>query len=398
MNYDEQEKIKTQLESEKQKYISMADAIFDHPEWGFEEVFASGLLTEELEKNGFAVERGVGEIPTAFRAVYENGTPGEGPNIGLLCEYDAIKGMGHGCGHHIQGPAVLAAAEAVKKLCRDKAYRLIVYGTPAEETAGGKILMKEKGCFQDIEVALMMHPSPTTTTDVKCMALITYHVTFHGKAAHAAMAPDKGRSALDAILLAAHGMECLREHVKEDTRLHYTILDAGGPSNAVPAKAAAEFCIRSYNTDYLLTVAERVRDIFKGASLMTGTQFEISEQPFFMAKIPVLSLNQILMSHAENFNAPTIRPPREKTGSTDFGNVMYDVPGSCIRVAFVSEGAAAHSQDYLDAGKCEDAHRCLVVAAEILAGTCIDLIEEPELLQKVREEFAEKKKRWGKEL
>lgn len=392
---DSTRQINTYIDSKRNTYCSMADEIFDHPESGFEETFACGLLTGYLEKEGFQVERGIAGIPTAFRAVYGSGQGG--PSIGLLCEYDAIMGMGHACGHHAQGPAVLAAADAVKTLCKDKPYRLVIYGTPAEETDGGKILMKERGCFQDIDVALMMHPSPTTTTDIKCMALIPYQVTFYGKASHAAMAPEKGRSALDAILLAAHGIECLREHVKEDTRLHYTILDAGGPSNAVPSKASAEFCIRSYNTDYLLTVAERVKKIMEGAALMTETRYEIIEKPVFQAKIPVLSLNRTLMNRAEEFNAPSIRPPREKTGSTDFGNIMYDIPGSCIRVAFVPEGTSAHSQEYLDAGKSEAAHLCTATAAKILAGTCIDLIEKEELLEEVKKEFHDKKEAMGKE-
>ena len=240
---------------------ALSDDIFDHPEVGYEEYRASGLLCDLLEREGFAVERGIAGIPTAFRAVYENGVGG--PSMGLLCEYDALEGIGHACGHHTQGPCTVGAALAVKETVKDQPYRLVIYGTPAEETVGGKIQMKERGCFQDIDVALMMHPSPTTTTDVKCMAMATYQVTFHGISAHAAMSPESGRSALDAVMLAAHGIECLREHVKEDTRLHYTIKDAGGPSNVVPATAKAEFCMRSYNTDYLYGVMERVKKIIR---------------------------------------------------------------------------------------------------------------------------------------
>lgn len=381
----------TEIDFLKEKLVCMADRIFDHPEAGFQETYACGLLTEFLRNEGFQIETGTGGIDTAFRAVWENGTGG--PSIGLLYEYDALENIGHACGHHMQGPAILGAAAALKRLCRDVPYRLVVYGTPAEETIGGKILMKERGCFQDIDVALMMHPSPTTTTDVKCMALATYEVVFHGTSAHAAMSPEKGRSALDALLLTAHGIECLREHVKEDTRLHYTILNGGGASNVVPASASAELCMRSYNTAYLKTVTERVRKIIEGAALMTETTFEIRERPFFQAKVPVLSLNRILMEHAEELNAPVIRPPREKTGSTDFGNVMFDVPGSCIRVAFVPEGTPAHSQAYLDAGKGEAASLCTVLAAKILAASVWDLISQPERLSEIRGEFVQTKQK-----
>jgi amidohydrolase len=368
----------------------MADAIFDHPETGGEERHACHLLCAYLAEQGFAVETGVGGLETSFRAVYEYGNGG--PSIGLLCEYDALAGFGHGCAHHLQGPAIVAAAKAVKDVCMDNPFKLVVYGTPDEEVHGGKITMKQNGCFRDIDVALMMHGSSTTTTDVRCMALKTSIVTFHGKASHAAIAPDKGRSALDALLLAFHGVEFLREHVLDDTRMHYAILNGGGPGNVVPAEASGEFTLRSYDTGYVLSLTERLLDIFKGAALMTGTSYEVSELPFLMAKIPVLSLNELLMENARAVHAPTIRPPREKTGSTDFGNVMYEVPGSCIRLAFVPENATSHSQIYLDAGKSNAAHDATRFAAEILAMTTRDLITDPIKLEKVRQEFLMKKK------
>lgn len=370
----------------KSKYITdMADDIFNHPETGFEEFYGCELLTNQLRENNFSVETGIAGLKTAFRAVYENGLGG--PSIGLLCEYDALAEMGHGCGHHMQGPAILGAALAVKELLKDKSYKLVVYGTPAEETEGGKINMQEQGCFTDIDVALMMHGGPTTTTDVKCMAMTSFHVTFFGESAHAALMPDKGRSALDAILLSCNGIEFLREHVKEDTRLHYTILNAGGASNVVPAKAEAEFCMRSYNSAYLEKVVERVENVIKGASLMTGTTYNIKRLPTYQGKVPVLSLNKILMDNAHLVNAPTIRSPREKTGSTDFGNVMYNIPGSCIRVAFVPEGTSSHSKEYIEAGKTKAAHDCTIYAAKILANTCYDLIANPVLIKEVISEF-----------
>lgn len=390
---NEKEVAKQVVEREAASLARMADEIFDRPEIGCEERFASGLLIDYLAANGFQVERGAGGIDTAFRAVYENRSGG--PSIGLLCEYDAIAGFGHGCGHHMQSPAIAGAALAIKEACGDRSCKIVVYGTPDEEMNGGKIAMKENGCFRDIDVALMMHGSPTTTTDIKCMALKPFVVTFHGKSAHAAIAPEKGRSALDALLLSFHGVEFLREHVLDDTRIHYGIVNGGGPSNTVPAEAGGEFTVRSYDTRYALSVAGRVLNIFKGAALMTGTTYEVRELPFFMAKIPVLSLNQIIMENAKLVEAPNISPPREKTGSTDFGNVMYDVPGSCIRVSFVPLDASAHSQAYLDAGKSEDAHRAVLLGAKILAMTALDLILDPAKMEQVKEEFAMRKKALG---
>lgn len=370
--------------------VTMADEIFDNPEVGCAEHRASALLASYLRDAGFSVEMGAGGLETAFRAVHRRAFGG--PSIGLLCEYDAIEDMGHACAHHIQGPAVVGAALAAKELLDEKPFRLVVYGTPAEETTGGKIDMLEHGCFRDIDVALMCHGSPTTTTDVKCLAMSSFHVSFKGISSHAAISPEIGRSALDAILLSCHGVEFLREHVPSDIRMHYTILNAGGPENVVPHEASARFVLRSYDRDSLDSAVDRFKNIIAGASKMTETECRIREERRFDSKIPVLSLNEILMKNASLVNAPCIRPPREQTGSTDFGNVMYVVPGSCIRVAFVPEGTPPHSQAYIDAGKSREAHDAVLFAAKIMAAAIYDLVSDEKALGEVTREFASKKK------
>ena len=386
------EHIKHALEAYLPELTAIADQIYDLAEPGMEEFQSSKLLADYLQNHGFTVEMGIAGLPTAFRAVYEQGEGG--PSFGFLAEYDALKDIGHACGHHMQGPSVIGAALALKDICKEQSYKIVVYGTPAEETIGGKIIMQEKGCFQDIDIALMMHAAPTTCVDLRCMALECFYVNFHGVESHAAMSPDKGKSAFDAALLSFQGIEFLREHVKEDSRMHYTVLDAGGPSNIVPGRTRAEYTLRSYSTDYLENViVPRFYDIIKGACLMTGTTYDIERSYPFKAKIPCITLNDLIMENAGQFDAPQITGPREKTGSTDFGNVMYDVPGCCIRTAFVPEGTSAHSKEYLDAGKTDKAHAALRSGSEILAGTCVDILENPELLQKIKEEFQERKKK-----
>ena len=243
------EHIKHALEAYLPELTAMADQIYDLAEPGMEEFQSSKLLADYLQNHGFTVEMGIAGLPTAFRAVYEQGEGG--PSFGFLAEYDALKDIGHACGHHMQGPSVIGAALALKDICKEQSYKIVVYGTPAEETIGGKIIMQEKGCFQDIDIALMMHAAPTTCVDLRCMALECFYVNFHGVESHAAMSPDKGKSAFDAALLSFQGIEFLREHVKEDSRMHYTVLDAGGPSNIVPGRTRAEYTLRSYSTDYL---------------------------------------------------------------------------------------------------------------------------------------------------
>mgnify|MGYP005774228183 CR=1 FL=1 len=232
------------IDAHQEELIELSDRIFDHPEIGLQEYQACQWLTDYLERNGFAVERGVGGMETAFRAVYQQGNGG--PSFGLLCEYDALEKQGHACGHHLQGPCIIGAAMAIQQAVKDKPYRLVVYGTPAEENYSGKITMIQNGCFQDIDIALMMHMDGTTRVDVKSLANIKYSVIFHGVSAHAGRRPEDGKSALDGLLLSFQGIEFMREHVIDDVRMHYTVVDAGGPANVVPARAEGSFVLRSY--------------------------------------------------------------------------------------------------------------------------------------------------------
>jgi amidohydrolase len=379
------------IERQKEEILSMADYIHDHPEYDGEEYEASALLEDYLEKHGFAVERGLKDWPTAFRAEYHHGEGGV--RIGLLCEYDALRGLGHGCGHHMQGPSICAAAVALKEVDFAENYSIIVYGTPAEETSSAKVTMWENGCFRDIDVALMMHGGPDTCVDEKSLALTNYHVTFHGKGAHAALAPEKGRSALDALLLAFNGVEFLREHVRDDVRMHYTITETPGPENVVPAKAVGAFALRSYSRDVLNDVCKRFEKLIQGAAMMADVEYEIDVEKTLDNKVPCYALNKIIMDNAEAVGAPGIGPVRKKTGSTDFGNVTNHLPGSCIRVKFVPEGTASHSQEFVDAGKTQDGHDAVIYGAKILAGTAYDIITVPGTKEILWDDFTEAKKR-----
>ena len=382
------EKLRTYIDSICGELCGLSDDIFDHPECGGEERYAVERLTTFLRDQGFTVETGIAGLATAFLAVYQVGTGG--PSIGLLCEYDALKGFGHGCGHHMQGPAVLGAVAALRRcLGEGTPAKIVVYGTPAEETSMGKTIMLREGYFRDIDIALMTHANPETNVDVKSLALRSYRVKYHGVSAHAAIKPEDGRSALDALMLACHGLECLREHVRDDVRMHYAIRETSPLSNVVPDFVEASFVIRSYSTDYIETLVPRLEKVLRGAAMMTETTCEIIEKSHLDSKVPSYIINDLIMENARAVDAPQLGAPREKTGSTDFGNVLHTLPGACVRIAFVPRGTSSHSQEYLDAGKSDAAHLAVRLAAQILALTSWDVIENEGMLERIRAEFAE---------
>jgi len=381
---DEEQKIIEAIDSLQCELKDMSDYIFDHPELGHEEVKAHRLLCDYLERHGFSVQREVSGLATAFKAEYH--IDGGGPRVGLLCEYDALEGLGHACGHHMQGPAIVGAAIALKNILV-KPVTLLVYGTPAEETASGKLTMTAEGIFDDLDIVFMMHGSDSTTVDGKSLALHMIDFNFYGKAAHAAIAPEQGISALDGVLSFFNGMEFLREHVPDDVRMHGIITDGGKAANIVPEFASTQWYIRANTRAALDKVLERVKQVAEGAALQTGTRVELVTKKAYDNKFNVPSLNELLLTYAAKIDAPDISPPRKKTGSTDFSSVTYRVPGACIRVKYVDRGVSSHSQGWLDLGKSSQASETIVNGAKILALTVQHLVTHPEVLEHIKAEF-----------
>lgn len=387
---NDKKKLYSLIEEMRDQLVGISDFIHDNPETGNNEIKAYKLLTEIFEQAGFAVEKELIGLPTAFRASYSIGTGG--PNIGLLMEYDALEGLGHGCGHNMQAAAITGAALALIRGLDESPANIIVYGTPAEETTSAKLPMTKAGIFDNLDVALMMHASDRTTVDGKSLAVNLVDFVFTGKAAHAAIAPDKGISALDAVLMTFNGIEYLREHVPPDVRMHGIITDGGKAANIIPERAAAQFYIRANDRFHLDAVVERVYNVARGAALATGAKLSINEVKAYDNKINVQALNEIFLAHAEAVGAKDITPPRQYTGSTDFSCVTYRVPGACLRVAFVPFDTPSHSAEWVLAARSSEAHEALIVAAKAIAGSCYDLINNSELLRQVKLEFESAKK------
>ena len=256
--------------------------IHAHPELNYQEYHAARVLADTLERHGFQVERGVGGVETAFRAVMP-GRHEDGPTVALLAEYDALPGIGHGCGHNLIAMSNLGAGLGAMAAMPSLPGRLIVLGTPAEEGGGGKIRLLEAGVFADVDVALLSHPSSNRTIipdeipldQSWSLAMVGYRYVYHGKAAHAAVIPQEGINALNAVIHLFTGIDALRQHLRDDVRIHGIITDGGQAANVVPDFAAANFMLRSRDRDYLHEVVEKVRRVAEGAAQMTGARLEV---------------------------------------------------------------------------------------------------------------------------
>jgi len=287
---DEKAAVMQRIDAKRDHYATVAKQIWGFAELGYQEQKSSALLQQELEAAGFQVKAGVADIPTAFVATFGSGKP----VVAIIGEFDALPGLsqeaqsaqrhaieengaGHGCGHNLLGTGALAAAVAVKEwLAAGHAGTLRYYGTPAEEGGSGKVYMVRAGLFSDVDVAVSWHPadrnsaSPTSST-----ANITGKFRFHGLAAHAAAAPERGRSALDAVEAMDYMVNMMREHVPQETRIHYIITRGGAAPNIVPDFAEAYYYARQPNMKILDSIWERIVDAAKGAALGTGTRMEL---------------------------------------------------------------------------------------------------------------------------
>ncbi|KAB2336848.1 M20 family metallopeptidase [Cytobacillus depressus] len=369
----------------KEELFSLSSYIHSNPELGNQEYKAVEAITAILSSNGFEVESGIAGLETAFKARFTKGTGG--PTIGILCEYDALKNLGHGCGHNLQPSVALGAAISLSKLEETPPFTIEVFGTPAEETTSGKIPLTERGYFDHLDIALMMHAGDRTTVDGRSLALDSFEFVFEGKESHAAVAPENGISALDGVLMTFNGIEYLREHVRSDVRIHGIITDGGIAPNIVPGRSAAKFAVRASDRPYLNHVSERVLNVARGAALATGTKVEIIRHKSLENKLNVQTLNDTLLENAKLIGADNITPPRERTGSTDFSIVTHRVPGACIRTAFVPIGTSNHTKEWVQASNSPEGNKAIMTAAKIIGSTCLDIIYSKELLEKIKQDY-----------
>jgi len=360
-----------------------------NPEVGFQETKAAGWLTQYLAENAFSVEIGICDLPTAFRAVYGEGEP----RIAILAEYDALPEMGHACGHNIIAVSAVGAGVASKAAVDQLGGSVLVIGTPAEEIYGGKVVMIDRGAFDGVDMAMMVHPGTHDTAVTQALACQTLEVEFFGRASHAAAYPEVGINALEAMIQSFTAINSLRQHIKDRARIHGIITDGGEAANIVPAHSAATFIVRAEGDEYLDELKLRVIGCFEGAALASGARLEYRwAEVRYSAMRNNLTLAALFQQNMEALGRRIkLTDPDSSFGSTDMGNVSQVVPGIHPRVAIAPEGIVVHSPQFAQAAASEAGSRGLYDAAKAMAMTVVDLLVAPETVGRIREEFRQGK-------
>jgi amidohydrolase len=360
--------------------------IHSHPELGWETPQAVHWLTEPLVEAGIKTEVGVAGLSSSFLAECA-GTGGDGPFVAILAEYDALRGIGHGCGHNLIGTAAIAAGLAVKAAAPDLPGRLLVIGTPFEEGGGGKVVMVEKGLFKSCDAAMMCHPNNRSMVMRGGLASVHIIFRFHGKASHAAAAPEKGISALDAVLQLFFGINQLRQFAPQGYRIHGIITHGGVAPNVVPEFAEAEFIVRATNRRALLGLKKKVLAVAESAALATGARLEFEEGITYAERNESPPLSQ---AFAANLTSMGVRvdPPAKGIGSSDMGNVAEVCPAIHPYVKICDESISTHSGDFAQAAKSPAGKEGMLQAAKGLAMTALDLFYDDSLLARVKADFA----------
>ena len=380
------EQLSARIDSLRPELERIGREIYANPEIGYEEHKAAGWLADLLRKQGFSVEPGVADTPTAFVATRRHGT---GPTIAFLAEYDALRGLGHGCGHNLIAMASTGAGIALAGALDRLSGRVQVIGTPAEEGGGGKIRLIRGGIFQEVDAAMMFHPDTRTQVLHWALAVTHMHFEFTGRAAHASGDPEKGINALDAFVLAYNGISMLRQHIKEGARLHGFLIEGGTAPNIIPERTRGEFLVRARDQGYMEEMVQKVKNIFQGAALATGCSVKLTfdEDPYTdLRNNPVLA-----RLFEENLQRLGIDPvegvPWENAGSTDMGNVSHVVPALHPTLAIASPDVAGHSQAFLEASGSLRGYQAMIDAAKGLAMTGADLLADPSLVEEAKLEF-----------
>jgi amidohydrolase len=367
---------------------TLSRRIHDHPELGYQEKQAAGWLTEFLAAKGFKVEPGVGGVETAFRATIETG---EGPTIAIMCEYDALPGIGHACGHNViaASGAGAGAALAVARAVLPKG-RVEVIGTPAEEGGGGKCRLIKAGVFKGVDAAMMIHGFDRTILHQDLLGIVRGSFEFTGKASHASADPWEGVNALDAVIATFNAVSMMRQQVRPDCRIHGIITNGGAAANIIPEYASAVFYVRAPRIDVMWDLYKRVQACAEGAARATGCTLKATQYSDNVYE--PLKRNQTLLDlFAANMRTAGLEegpPVLDRLGSSDVGNVSQVIPTIQPMIGIAPLGTAIHTREFEAAAVQPLARAGLLAAAKTMALTTFDLLADPARVRAAKEEFA----------
>jgi len=366
--------------------IDLSMRIHRHPETKFAEHNASKWLAHAAEEAGFAVEVGIGDLETAFRATYR-GSEKE-PVVAFLAEYDALPKLGHACGHNLIATASLGAALGVEMGMDPVPGTIELIGTPGEEGGGGKVILAEAGVFESVDVAMMFHPSARTILWKRALARRKLFIEFFGKSAHAASHPEKGISALDATLLTFQNINALREHIGDDARIHGIITDGGDAPNIVPDHSASLFYVRALDDDACDDLLEKVQNCARAAALATGAEVQMDMQGAYRSLRTNMPLAEAFKGNLEalGWTFEDVDPTAH-IGSTDMGDVSHVTNTIHPYLSIGPEELVGHSTEFAEAAASEKGYRAMIDAAKALAATAADVLLHPPSLESVKSYF-----------
>jgi amidohydrolase len=367
--------------------VTLSHAIHERPEPKFEERFAAAQLCDAAANLGLAVERGLCELPTAFRAEFGR----EGPTVAIMAEYDALPN-GHSCGHNLIAGAALSAVAGLQSIAPDLPGRIVFMGTPAEEGGGGKILLLNRGALRGVDAAMMAHPMDSEWSTMPALATHGVRLSFRGRAAHASVAPWSGASALGAVLQTFHAVDMMRLHVHDGSRIHGIITNGGQAVNIIPELAECQFSARARTSKYAREIAERIIRCAEGAALATGTRLEHSAFPGYKNMINSMSIADRYAAHSEALGVRTTAAPLDlPTGSTDMGDISHAMPAIHPIFAIARRGAGScHEDAFVAHADSPAGYDAMIRVAKALAMTAYDLLAEPSLLEAAKREFAQR--------
>ena len=379
--------IKGRIDELSDALLAVSHSIHARPELAFEEHHAAGLLSDTLDAQGLAAQRGVFTLETAFEAQLP--TRGDGPTVAILAEYDALPGIGHACGHNLIATAALGATLGLQAVAQQLPGKVRLIGTPAEEKGGGKELMARAGAFDGVDAAMMIHPAGVNLTTMPCICVAEVEVIYHGRSAHASAMPHKGVNALDGLLLAYQAISNLRQHIRDEERIHGIITEGGQAPNIVPDRAVGNFYVRATKEKTLEALKPRVQACFEAGAKGSGCEVEVN-----WAGVDYLDLNtnwplaDAFQAHGEAIGREFLSPNQlGGAGSTDMGNVSYRVPSIHPMLACSPPNVVIHNPEFARWAGSEMGDAAALDGARTMALTTAEYLLNPALQADVKQAF-----------